>query len=250
MIAILLKNYYFYRRNMGEFIMQLVTSLIEITPIYLMMLSKNVSYISCYEILTNYLLALCILNVVVNVSYEYYKEIIKEDAVDFKLAKISRFKYAFCQTIFYSGINMSLFLVVQLLIRQILPIKILLPFNIASFILLLFSTILFFIWVVSLNSFLAIIVEKTKLFSMSSLICNILIVISGCYNPVTEFTGLVKYISYINPLTYFVNFIKYFFCGSDLLMNNVIFFSAFTALTLIYLVTFYILQKKVSNLVE
>lgn len=238
MRGIFLKNYYFYKRNFTEIISQFVMSLLQVLPIYLMLVNQNVSLLDRGGAVLNYLLACCILNVIVGVNFEYYREIVQGKDIELKLAGISNFQYALAQTIFYVILNIFIFLLSLFVVFKFYQIGLFTELNLITYFELIIYLLVFIFNCVSINSVLVMIVKKTSRFSFSSLVCNILLILSGCYNHIDQFQMGIKILCYLNPFTYFVSYIKSMI-GLDVFSFNIytnIFLYICTSL-LLYLVS-------------
>jgi len=234
MKAILLKNYYFYRRNYSEIISQIISSILQITPIFYMLTSEELISNDLFYVVVNYLLACCILNIAVGVSFEYFREIIQEKDIDLKLAGTPNSIYALSQTIFYFIMNVIIFLITIFIFILVINVDMNFKFSIFKFLGFAFGTFLFIINLISLTTALSFVVKKTKMFSFSSMICNFLLILSGCYNSINSFWSGLRILSYLNPFTYFVCIIKNFIFNENLILSNNKFYLSFAILTTVY----------------
>lgn len=207
MSAIIYRNILYFKHNITELVMQIINSFIQICPIYFMVY-VNHNNKQNYYIIVSYLIACFILDIAMGVCFEYYKEIISNKNVDLVLAGVGKMKYAFSQGIVYLVINSWIIILVAILVFKLNPFEFQIEFSFTNIFLLILSNILFVCSLCIVSAGLAILIDKTKLFSIGALVCNFMLLFSGCYTPINKFPAVIHFLFYINPFYYYTSIIQ------------------------------------------
>lgn len=222
MNAIWYKNICYFRHNKSELFMQLINSAIQICPIYIMIYSNHSNNKENYYVIFSYLIACLILDIAIGVCFEYYREIIANKNVDLILADVDKIKYAFTQGLFYLILNLWILIIVAIGIFSLNPFEMDFSISIINICLLIISNIFFVCSLCVISAGLAFLIDKTKVFSIGSLVCNVMLIFSGCYASINEFPVFSYFLFYFNPFYYYVNLTQYFLLGTTL-RNNIYF---------------------------
>lgn len=235
--AILLKNYYYYKRNLSEWISLSTSLIIEVLPIFFMLNGINIKGEEISTSLVGFFIAILITNISVSTCYSYYKEKINEKDVEYKMAGLSKFSYSFVQVLFYFFLNIfSCAIICNIIFPGIINIRFgIIPIIICC--LLIFSFICF---IVMLDLALIYLIDKISQFSVATLVCNIIAILSGCYAQIDKFHPAIRIICLLNPFTYFVSLIKWLvFLTPEVPVIYSIFVCLITGIVFIFLSMFY-----------
>lgn len=215
MASIILKNYYFYKRNFNELLLNSFRIYLYIIPFYFFVLSNSKRNEDInFTILTLIIIGI-VSNTVVNANYELYKEISSEKIASFKLSNISILKYIFSQSLFYYIIFLIEYFLVIIVLSyfKIIVFKIDLYFVVNIIIL----NILTYISISLIASVFSIFTIRSKRFSYSSLLITYLLLLSASYIRFDILNSTLKKISYLSPFTYIINIFRNIFNSETLI---------------------------------
>lgn len=244
MIAIGYKIFSYYKRNLSELIMQIISSLVGILPVYWMLVSENLAVTQMRILIFSYLMSFFISNVVIGVCFDYYRDYIMMENVDLLMSKVSKTKYIFTYSIFHLLLNVWIAFVVFTMLFKDNLISEISHLNMQN-IGFLMSIIVMFITLLGLLSImLAKVIDYTKVFSMGSLIVGILLLFSGCYTPFMVLNKWQSILFFINPFFYFTRSVQYVLFGLPLPLRTDLFFICNVFLvSILYLGTTFVSNK-------
>lgn len=235
MIGLFFRNFYLYKHNKSEFATQSLLNIFQLLPLYFMLLFfyEEKKIINIDSTLLLYLITLFIINVTVEVNFHYNLDLLHNKAIEITLSGISKMQYILVQTSFSILINIVVCLIPNILLLSLYDTCLRLC-NVFDFVKLLIVFILLILNVIDLNIILIHIVKKSGVFSYSTLITTMLLIISGAYNKIENFPVAIQFVSYLSPYTYFFLYIKHCFYNNALPFNSFMFFIVYLLITIIY----------------
>ncbi|MDY6035795.1 MAG: ABC transporter permease [Bulleidia sp.] len=223
MKAIIYKIFCYYKRNISELILQIISSLIGVLPIYWMLQNDGLNRSEMQVVVFSYLIAYFISNVMIGVCFEYYRDYLLINNVDLYLSKVSKFQYILIYSIFYVLMNGWIVFVVYTGLFGVNLFAILVSLSMTASLFLIIMTALFIVFLCTVSILLAKIIDRTKMFSMGSLVIGVMLLLSGCYTPLLRVEGWYRVLYYLNPFYYFVGSLQHVLFGIALPMNSGLF---------------------------
>ncbi|MEG0408565.1 MAG: hypothetical protein RR623_06790 [Bacilli bacterium] len=208
MSSILLKNYYYFRHNKSELLMLLLTSFLEILPLYLMGIGNQILTETIWFMLVSYVFACFVLNVSVSICFEYFKELDGDKYYHFTLSNVKLIQFSFAQVLFFSFLYSIIFSLTIIFFGFFLNINFNLKFDILFIFKLIFISLVLISNLTALNKFLIILVRKVNNFSVAAMMCNLLMIVSGCFSNAMNFNIFLRIFNYFNPYFYLILIIK------------------------------------------
>lgn len=238
MVSLIMKDIFYYRRNLTEYLLSCFRMLLFIIPYYIYSVYlKNTDFNIQFAVLTMTAVNF-IMSVIVGINFELYREIISNKMVQFKMSNLSIEKYVAAQSLFYFFSNMVQVVVIIILLSLLTEFK--LKFNAFLILRVILFLIYLFLFICLFGAAFSMLTIATKRFSFSGLFINIIFLFSSCYTYYADSPKLIRVISLISPVTYLFNLFRNFFG-----LESLIFSGIFTYFILsVQLISLYLIFRK------
>ncbi|MEW8963516.1 ABC transporter permease [Paraclostridium dentum] len=213
MLTIWRKNAKTYKRDFLNTLTMWLRPIILIIP--LIFFSK---YVSSDIKVTNFLvisglLAYLIGNTVIGTNFELSNELKSGTHINFLVAPVSYYAYILAQALFQAFlITVEVIILAGLFYKGELSFKNLIIVSVSTICLILIS--------ISFAIILSIITVISGTFRYSSMLTNLVLLLSGIFFPITVFPEFLRMLSLVNPFTYGIDIVRSLFIGSNTIFDT------------------------------
>lgn len=201
-----------YKRSKKDFFSMLIRIILYIIPYYLMLSFQRIDNIG--YVLISSIVIYVIINIIVGANFEIFKEYNMNKFVNVLMSPYNFTSFAVAQVLFWTIIMIfeSTIIIITLWMLNIIPyIE-----NLFNLLLIPFTLLSLIITAITVNFILIYLTITGKSFQYSSLITNILLLLSGSLFPIQVFPTFIQKISQIIPFTYILELFRYILVGESM----------------------------------